>query len=31
MFLSEVDRDKYPNIKQLYRLQRLTDNSKYVI
>ena len=30
LFLSEVDRNKYPNVKQLYRLQRLTDNSKYI-
>ena len=29
MFLSEVDRDKYPDVKQLYRLQRISDNSFY--
>ena len=29
MFLSEVDRDKYPDVKQLYRLQRIGDNSFY--
>lgn len=29
MFLSEVDRNKYPNVKQVYRLQRVEDNSEY--
>lgn len=27
MFLSEVDRDKYPNVKQKYRLQAINDDS----
>ena len=26
MFLSEVDREKYPNIKQEYRLEKLTKD-----
>lgn len=25
MFLSEVDRNKYPNVKQEYRFEQLTD------
>lgn len=28
MFLSEVDRNKYPNTKQKYRLQRIDDDSE---
>ena len=27
MFLSEVDREKYPNVKQKYRLQTINDDS----